>query len=268
MKKNILLSLVLLLSCTSAIAENWQYVDVNNNEIELYVDLDSLKTGKNNNEYLYAARYSVKGAPEKVVYLKSDIETGKLGIIRADDYTDDSYRPVRNLSNPHVYMKDVNDRSFLKPLHEYVLSMAKDNTYLASQKNYDLKYSNDNLVYNSDSGILREEFISYTYDNKISPEIRNYLITTCEQLKANWMPPNVGYDTRTIVKATIKNDGSLFDYSILETSGNLQIDNSVVKALKTSVPYAKLPKENGKEVFSMDFKFVFEGGNIAKRVVY
>ena len=129
MKKSILLSLVLLLSCLSSDAVCWQKVNTGSDNTVMYIDEDSVRQGQNGGEYLYAIRYSVKNSPEKTVYLKSDYNKKLIGVIRVEDYTEDDYRPAMNLTNAHVFMKPVEDTPFLEPIHYYIASERMNTMY-------------------------------------------------------------------------------------------------------------------------------------------
>lgn len=275
MKKNILLSLVMLLSCGYANSADWRLVDTQPHNVELYIDMDSVKTGKTDNEYLYAAKFAVPGGVEKTMYLKTDAKANKLGIIRVEHTASSEYRPVRNLSNPHVFMKDVDDDNFLKSLQDCIIALYKneelvmgDNGLFVVHK--DTKDYNDKvLVYRSESNptIIKDEFISYTNNNG-SPNqaISDYLVAACKKIDSVWYPPQTSSDKRVIVKASINKKGMLDSYEITESSGDDRIDNSAIKALTNAQPYAKLPASES--TYAMYFKFVFDRTTVGKKVVY
>lgn len=55
MKKKILVLLAFMMSMVSAQAADWQFVETNNPNLSLYIDLDSIKK-TDNQEYLYAIK--------------------------------------------------------------------------------------------------------------------------------------------------------------------------------------------------------------------
>lgn len=281
MKKNLLLSFVLLLTCLCANAEDWRLVDTNSANVRMYVDMDSIKINDKQTQYAYAARYTVKDSPEKLIYLKTDVNSGKLGVIKAENYNSEKYRPVRNLTDAHVYMKDVADDYFLKPLNDYILAIAKNDAvdggingvYAVQNDGINYNEYNTDLSYKLQDGkngeALKEELISHKgYNENVTDNaiINTYLANTCEQINANWLPQKVTNFTRTVVAAEINKKGKLISYKIIESSGDKVIDASVINALEKTQPYSKLPTTDN--VYSMIFKFVFERSPLGKSVVY
>ena len=281
MKKSLLLSLVMLLSCVSANAADWRPIDTKTDTVKMYVDMDSIKVNKDQTQYAYAARYSVKGGPEKLLYLKTDTTNDKLGIIRVEDYSDETYRPVRNLSEAHTYMKDLAEDYFLKPLNDCILAISRNGIveegengmYVVQGESINNEDDQKPLVYKldkkkSNEGIT-EEFISHKgYNENVSDNeiVDKYLAETCEMLNTKWLPTKVTSFTRTIVSAEINKKGKLISYKIIEPSGDDAIDASVINALEKAQPYKKLPATD--VIYSMTFKFVFERAPFGKSVVY
>lgn len=281
MKKGLLLSLVMLLSCAAANASDWRLVDTKTDTVRMYVDMDSIKVNDKQTQYAYAARYSVKGNPEKLVYLKTDTTNDKLGIIRVEDYDDETYRPIRNLSEAHAYMKDVPADYFLKPLNDCILAISKNQTVAegtngmyvvkgesVDNNEYETTWSYK-LAENKNGESLKEELVSHKgYNENISSSeiVNQYLAETCELLNANWLPTKVTSFTRTIVNAEINKKGKLVSYRIIEPSGDDAIDASVINALEKAQPYGKLPAKDA--IYSMKFKFVFDRSPLGKSVVY
>lgn len=275
MKKNILLSAFLLLSCVGVNAADWRLVDTQPNNVRLYVDMDSIKLGKTDNEYLYAAKYTAINKPEQLLYLKTDTKTNKLGIIKVEDYSDESYRPVRNLSNPHVYMKDIEEGYFLKPLHDCILAISRNEQLAVGDnglyvaKNSRINENEQHLAYKTTENptIVKDEFINYVNTNNApNNTIRGYLVATCQKIDSNWFPPSTNSQSRVVINASINKKGELDSYDVIESSGDDRIDKSAIKALQDAQPYAKLPANDS--TYAMYFKFVFEKGEYGKRVVY
>ena len=125
MKKSILLTLALLLTCTTVQAVDWQPLNIESQDVQLYVDTDSIKTNKKTREYLYAVKY-IKDSSEKVVYIKSNTAKHLIGIIRIEDYDENTYNSSRNLLNPHVFMKHLDDNMLFARLNEEVVGIANE----------------------------------------------------------------------------------------------------------------------------------------------
>lgn len=254
MKKSILLLMIMMLSGVCVNAVDWQPVSTNNPGIDLYIDLDSIQK-ISNNECLYAIKYSVDGAEDKVAYIKSDSKTGYLGIINSGDYEADKYKPNAVFSEPHVFMKPISEGSFLKFPHDFVIAMTSGNVVAK------------NRIDGSNYSSANEIPVSYYKNDKLSPEMEGYVIKTCKLLEENWNPPESGNGSRAIVRVTIGNDGSLLNYVFEETSGDVMTDRSVISALKNTVLYPKFP-DIVKDAYSLDFRYVFEHDVIRKSVVY
>ncbi len=116
--KKVLLSIALLMSVLPACAMNWEMIDTDIPNLNLYIDTDSLMY-INNSECYYAIRYKEGDKPERVAYLKSDSVNNYIGVIQTGDYEADKYKPQVVFRNAHVFMKPVKENSFLSFAHEY-----------------------------------------------------------------------------------------------------------------------------------------------------
>lgn len=72
----------------------------------------------------------------------------------------------------------------------------------------------------------------------------NYMQRT---LKLHWTPPKLEHDASVVVEFRIKPDGTIFDEKVVETSGNREMDNSALFALRNATPLRKLPADLSKE---------------------
>ena len=78
-------------------------------------------------------------------------------------------------------------------------------------------------------------------------------------IKRNWIPPkdiNTVTSSQIKVAFTIAKDGRLWDPKIILSSGNKKLDQSALKAVKLSHPFAPLPKEF--DDYSIPVEFVFD----------
>ena len=261
MKKRFILLTALLLAGIGVNAANWQPVDIYVPNTSVYIDEDSVKP-YNDSEYLYAIKYQVGDANERVAYIKSNAKTGYVGVIYSTDFNEANYKPNAVFADPHVYMKPVNQSSFLKDVNNYALGLVNGTRLV----------NTGNAAYTSKKPILRDDLlVSYKSKNSkdvLTPaQLQEYLVKTCEILEANWTPPKSGYNTRAILILTIGADGSLLNYSFAETSGDNITDRSILSAAEKTVPFPKFP-EIAKDVYSLDFQFVFEHDMLKKSVVY
>ena len=265
MKKKILLLTIMLLACMGVQAADWQSVYTNIPGLDLAVDMDTVKS-INDDEYLYAIKYSVANKPEQVAYIKSNSKTNYVGIIQSGDYDIEKYKPKAVFAEPRVFMKPINEDSFLKYAHQYAIAATKGNTVANafSPSEYEVVYTSQ------DKPILRDDLmVSYKNTNTTytNPEFRDYLVRTCKLLEQNWTPPATGRDTRAIVLVWIGADGSLLNYSFAEVSGDNVTDRSIISALEKTVPYPNFP-ETVQKASALDFQFVFEHDLLKKSVVY
>ena len=270
MKKSILLALALLLTCSTVKAVDWQYVETNSYDTELYIDADSIRKGSNSGEYLYAVKFSKGGSLEKVVYVKSDYKNNLIGIIWTEDYDKDTYRPSRNLTNPHVYMKHLDDDKVIYLAHEQIASLIGDDRYAKNLKNNEVipvNYTREDVVLRDfdNAEVLNNNEVLVS--NSGLDATQSYLVKTCQMIDANWFPPKTQDDTITIVLASIGRKGDIISYNFLQSSGDELTDKSVIDALYRTKPYLPLPTDDSK-IGSMEFKFVFHNSASNKRVVY
>ena len=252
MKKFILLSLVMLMSGLCANATNWQPVYTDFPNLNLYIDMDSFRQ-IDDDECYYAVKYALNNEIEQIAYIKSNRKTNYLGIIRTDDYTEGNYRPNAVFANPHVFMKPLNEKSFLKSVHTYAASLMSETKIASDVPAVSHHYADDVTL--------------VSYNGNFDRDIAGYVATTCEILNANWNPPISGRNTRGIVKLSIGSDGSLYNCDFIESSGDETTDRSIISAVEKTVPYPKFPASAG-SAHALDFQFVFENDLIRKTVVY
>lgn len=257
MKKFILLFSVMLMSGLCANAANWQPLYTIFPNLNLYVDNDSIKQ-LNDEECYYAVKYSINNEPEQVSYLKSNVRTNYIGVIRTDDFIEENYRPNAVFANPHVFMKPLQKNSFLNTAHNYIVSVMPSMKIAASGDGSELP-----AVSRHTPG--KNTLVSYSAN--FNQDIQSYVATTCELLNSNWNAPASGYNTVGIAKVTIGADGSLVDCSLLESSGDETTDRSIISAIEKTVPYPKFPSSAG-PTRSLDFQFVFDKDLVRQTVVY
>ena len=264
MKKSFLLLAVLLISGLCANAVNWQPVSANG--VDMYVDTDSFRN-INDDESLYAVKYSVGNGPEKVAYLKSNFKKDYMGVIFASDYDAEKYRPNGVFAVPRVFMKPVKEDSFLSFAHKYASAMSGGQEYKTafSPNEYPANY-----LY-GETPVLRDDLqVAYNQAKgvQLTPaQLQDYLVRTCKIIESNWTPPSSGKGSRAIVLLSIGADGSLLNYDFKEASGDEMTDRSILSAVEKSVPYPKFPSI-AKNAYALDFQYVFEHDTFKKSVVY
>ena len=251
--------------------------------------MDSVKYNRQN-ECLYAIRVKSGSKPEKIIYLKSNSDTNYLGIIRTDEYIESDYNPKSVFSNVHVFMKPVDEESFLILAHKYVLDKgdtSKEDKYVRAhsetaenQEEKPVAYVQiepvrpvirgmfDKKVKTVESQDKHVQTVSYTSLQKESSAVnlKGYVEEVSAVLNANWMPPKSGRNTQAIVILTIGPDGSLQKYKMAKSSGDEATDRSIINAAEQAVPYAKFPKVYNQSV-PLKLQFVFTYKKFRKSVI-
>ncbi len=304
MKKRFLLLMFLLLSGISVNAEDWIPVDTNYSNFYLYVDKDSIKN-VSPQEYLYAIKFQSGDKIEKVAYLKSNIKTNYLGIIRAEIYNKDNYHPKSYFANAHVFMKPIDNDSFLVYSHNYISKLYAEEKTEKSDVAVEAKtdaFSPDNVsnegisdVKQNDEADSKPEIrgLDSNADNgkKIVPkkinetkpqqvqqppqkiqtlsnatDLKEYVAEISTRLNENWQPPKSGQNTQTIIILTIGIDGSLQKYDIAKSSGDEATDRSIISVAEKCVPYDKFSGIK-KGADNIKLQFVFEYKKFKKSVM-
>ena len=65
----------------------------------------------------------------------------------------------------------------------------------------------------------------------------------------------MAHTAHAVAQFTISRDGSVKDIKIVQTSGNLSVDNSGLRALLASNPMPALPSDYGKSFVTVTFDF-------------
>lgn len=240
MKKNLLLLLALLMTSLSAHAVNWDPVDAGKSDLQMFIDTDSINF-INNNTCVYAVKYHKGLEPTKVVYVKSDFKENKLGIIRTQDFDENTYNAKSVLSLPNAFMKPLNSDSFLALTHKYTEDL--HNVKLASAEYFNKK--NNNIV-------------NVNYVSAFVPKnFKEYVSVIGNSIDDNWCPPSSGKNTQTIVIINTSKDGALMGYDIAKSSGDEMTDRSAISAVVKSAPFIKFPAEF-EDKDSVNIQFVFD----------
>lgn len=302
MKKKFLLLMLLLLSGISVNAEDWIPVDTNFSSFYLYLDKDSIKN-VSPQEYLYAIKFQSGNKAEKVAYLKSNIQTNYLGVVKSEIYDKDNYRPKTYFANAHVFMKPIDNDSFLALAHNYVsklyneektenhdtsVNVKKDaftpdnkpneNIPVAKQeKQEDVKpqiRGIENRTQEAEKPNPVEEIkesnpqktVQISQISSNAKDLSGYVEEISAELEGNWQPPKSGQNTQTIMILTIGKDGSLQKYDIAKSSGDEATDRSIISAAEKSVPYANFSGiKSGAD--NIKLQFVFEYKKFKKSVI-
>ena len=135
MKKTILILMTCLMSAMSANAANWVSIS-ETPDMQVYIDADSVKYVKYDT-CTYAMLYKSQNKPAKVAYMKSDYSQNKAGVVRVEDFEQDSYRPGFYSSHGGAFMKTVKEDYVNAVMKNEDLGLADVvyNSYIRSIKN-------------------------------------------------------------------------------------------------------------------------------------
>lgn len=227
MKLKILLLLsFLFLTSNFSFAENW--VKVDNGELNIHLDADSIL--ENDNGIYYNVKYEENLIKQEVVatmLYKKD----KLGIVQRIPYSD-------YLKSPETYSSNTKKKAlFLTKIeegsvHEHVVNLVKQKLgySLPTQK---LKVATEPVA-----------------------DFKPYMKKLQKDIKKNWNPPKGNSSKRVVVLFKIEKSGKLLETKIKKSSGDTDIDNAAIKAIYDTAPFEPLPKEFTGE--SIDIEFTFD----------
>lgn len=268
MKKTFLLIMALLTATTCANAVNWQTVETNIPNFNLYIDQDSI-SNINANECVYAIRFQSGNKPEQVAYLKSNSSNNYIGVINAGDFEESSYKPKAVFYNAHVFMKPVNGDSFLNFAHTYAINTVADRALAKARSNNEFEQSAFSTASNYSNSNVRN--VAYTVKlpsqrQSSATNLGEYVAETANLINANWTPPQSGRNTQAILITQIGADGSLQNYKFAKPSGDIATDRSIISAVEKTIPFARFPKMAG-DADTLNFQFVFDHKLIRKSVM-
>lgn len=90
-----------------------------------------------------------------------------------------------------------------------------------------------------------------------------YMSRMYHKIKDNWNPPKLSESKKVVVYLEVENNGSLRGLKIKNTSGNKSFDDSVISAVKKSVPFEKAPKGYNGDGIKVEYEFNY---NFVKKV--
>jgi len=89
-----------------------------------------------------------------------------------------------------------------------------------------------------------------------SPEFQPYLEEMHKQISGKWNPPPVNKDSEVVLKFTILKNGQVVNEEVAQSSGNKEIDESALAALKKASPLPPLPLSFPRDEVTVNFNFV------------
>lgn len=88
-----------------------------------------------------------------------------------------------------------------------------------------------------------------------NPEFQPYLIEMHKQISGKWNPPPVNKDSEVVLKFTILKNGHVINEEVAQSSGNKEIDDSALEALRKSSPLPPLPLSFPRDDVTVNFNF-------------
>ena len=88
-----------------------------------------------------------------------------------------------------------------------------------------------------------------------SPEFQPYLEEMHKQISGKWNPPAVNKDSEVVLKFTILKNGHVINEEVSQSSGNKEVDESALTALRRSSPLPPLPMSFPRSEVTVNFNF-------------
>ena len=93
------------------------------------------------------------------------------------------------------------------------------------------------------------------YTQTTPPYFAPYMRELQRKIKLNWDPPKRDSSKSVTLFFKIAKDGSLVSYRIEKSSGDQEIDDAAIKALKSAEPFRPLPSEYKGNTIDIKFNF-------------
>lgn len=82
-----------------------------------------------------------------------------------------------------------------------------------------------------------------------------YMDEMHKQISGKWQPPSVNKDSEAILEFTILKNGYVKDEKVFKSSGNKEVDDSALTALRKASPLPPLPLSFPKDSITIKFNF-------------
>jgi len=223
--KEFIFCLILLLCSQNCYAEDW-VIAKQDNKGNVQLDRDSINYY--NNSLYYKIHYTVfsYGSTSKYAIVQSKGDSA--GIVVS--CSADNYAPCANTLNQKVATQ-------FKPL------------------------TTDSFLYNANKKAWKEYnavnkgFTPIT-DKKTLELLKPYVNSVENYIKTKWQLPNGKENKKAVIQFRIAYDGRLLNYKIINSSGDQDFDNAVLKTMQNIERFAPLPYGCNED--SIDITFTFE----------
>lgn len=91
--------------------------------------------------------------------------------------------------------------------------------------------------------------------NELNADFGPYMRSMQRKIKSNWNPPKGMESKRVVLLYSLNKKGEVIKVSVYNTSGNVDMDNAAIEALKNSAPFGSLPPEFKGDHIDVQFSF-------------
>lgn len=90
-------------------------------------------------------------------------------------------------------------------------------------------------------------------------DLSSYSDAMHEKIASKWSPPSIDKDAKVVLEFTIQKNGHVIREKVYQSSGNKQLDDSAMKALRKASPLPPLPLNLEQESLTVKFDFTVKG---------
>ena len=90
-------------------------------------------------------------------------------------------------------------------------------------------------------------------------DLSSYTSAMHDKISSKWAPPHTDEDTKVVLEFTIQKNGHIINAKVSESSGNKEVDDSAMRALKKASPLPPLPLNLSQNSITVKFDFLVKG---------
>ncbi len=257
MKKKLLLLAMALCTALSANAATWVALDSGNDDIQIFIDSDSVKY-ISNNSCTYAVLYKKGDDTPKIVYMKSDYKTDKAGVIRTEDYKEKDYNPSYYSKHTNAYMKSIMDNATFTSAHAYAFQTHQQAMLQQVQAKEMVRAQNTKAVANYVPKNTEKEMAVNLFDA--------YIEQIKSDIYANWNTSQKTINETVNLIISVNSDGSYNGYKIFDTTSSEDAKRAAVAAVNLTAPFAPFPKNENFVNQTVNIPITFEQKRFKKNI--
>lgn len=108
---------------------------------------------------------------------------------------------------------------------------------------------------NNNSGQQQTQGQGQSPQGSASPEFQPYLQEMHNQISSKWQPPAVNANSEVVLRFTIMKNGHVKNEQVAQSSGNKELDESALMALRKASPLPPLPLSFPRDEVTVNFNF-------------